>query len=594
MSLLTNLIAWWTLNESSGNRADSTGNGYTMVPTGTVTGASGFGNVGNVTTFGGSGCYLSAPQQLVTAAPFSVAGWVYHSGGATYCFIQGTSSYSPLISLSPGGYIKVLVNGVVANTNTSVGLTTWHHVAVTYDGTTLLVYLDGTQIYSAASTASFTGGGTYLNGPGGSSYGSMVAWGVWGRVLSATEVSALYNGGNGIQYPFLSTGRAQVIVTASGYNPIVAAYGVAQILTSASGTNPAVCGSGSARVSVTAGGTNPIVRTCGIAATTGMALAQARTVDNGLIWAADGHNGYVWSIDRFGNFTPYGVGLITSAAATCPASDGTVWVGDSVGHLFNITPRSGRITSYYYDSFEMDTICIGPDGNPWFTTKGGCILGLVNGVFQLIINVVGTTSICLGRDGNLWSIGLSSYYYVTQVPSGSYSSTNMGDPLYACCADHAGNIWFLGSINGVFYLIKLQNGVLVTAYDIAPGSYVAVDSICCDPNGNVVTVLGDSIFRVSPSGSLTSTTLSVPGGGTISSFCIDNEGNVWIAINVSSPSYVAYLLKVPQLGEVATYSLANAQLMGLTAGFQWPLRKVKAGLCGLAGLSGFGGLVVPR
>jgi hypothetical protein len=47
-TLATGLLAYWTMNEASGNRADSTGNGNTLVQTGTVGTATGFGNVGNV------------------------------------------------------------------------------------------------------------------------------------------------------------------------------------------------------------------------------------------------------------------------------------------------------------------------------------------------------------------------------------------------------------------------------------------------------------------------------------------------------------------------------------------------------------------
>jgi hypothetical protein len=92
----------------------------------------------------------------------------------------------------------------------------WHHVVVNYDGTNSNFYLDGTLVNNVTAGGTIgTGSGTIGLGSaasGGSIWGGGVGGvyntramdevGIWSRALTGAEVTSLYNGGSGFQYPF--------------------------------------------------------------------------------------------------------------------------------------------------------------------------------------------------------------------------------------------------------------------------------------------------------------------------------------------------------------------------------------------------------
>ena len=210
-TLLSGLLAWWTLNEQSGNRADSSGNGKTMLQTGSITGAAGFGSMGNVSVWDGNNAnYLATGTALFTSGSWTIAGWVLtNSLTAHNFFAQGPSGSAAKqrIFFGVGAHLSVIVDGV----NTDAGAATistgvWYHVAVTYDTVTVNGYLNGsgTPELSHARTADYTGVNDCRLGINTSTVqplnGQEVGVGVWNRVLTSTEISNLYNGGNGVQY----------------------------------------------------------------------------------------------------------------------------------------------------------------------------------------------------------------------------------------------------------------------------------------------------------------------------------------------------------------------------------------------------------
>lgn len=211
-SLQYGLLAWWTLNEASGNRADSTGRGNTMVQTGSITGAAGFGNVGNVSVWSGSNSNFLSCGSLLTTSPWSIALWFNRSIGLTdrplFTSIDGNDGINlQAFRVTNNGHIACSIDGgtEVVGGPDSVGIGSWGHAAFTYDGTTVIGYLNAVQQLSAAKVADYTDVDQTLLGTDadGTAYGGdMVAAGVWNRVLSTTEISSLYNGGNGVQYPF--------------------------------------------------------------------------------------------------------------------------------------------------------------------------------------------------------------------------------------------------------------------------------------------------------------------------------------------------------------------------------------------------------
>lgn len=230
MALTDNILAYWKMDESSGNPADSV-NSYTLTNNGSVSFSS--GKINNGANFGTSNSskYFSYGSGILGAdKTFSYSGWFKLTasigGGSKYhIFVDSYTGGAPTTKRAiwyyyDGGDTRSLyfqVSNGYSNehvyyaykVNLSVGA--WHHVALTYNQSTnvLTAYFDGSSVGSDNAARSGTGSvGSRLN---------MGAWtysgdyanimtdevGIWTRVLTSTEVSSLYNGGSGLQYPFI-------------------------------------------------------------------------------------------------------------------------------------------------------------------------------------------------------------------------------------------------------------------------------------------------------------------------------------------------------------------------------------------------------
>jgi hypothetical protein len=96
----------------------------------------------------------------------------------------------------------------MANTGVTLQAGQWYHVVCTWNGTSVVTYLNGTETLSATESTPVTfnnydfalGKNLHTNTAGFA--GTIDEVGVWGRVLSAGEVTALYNSGAGVSYPF--------------------------------------------------------------------------------------------------------------------------------------------------------------------------------------------------------------------------------------------------------------------------------------------------------------------------------------------------------------------------------------------------------
>jgi large repetitive protein len=225
LGLQTSCTAFWEFEDTSW--ADATGNGTTLTAVDTPTSVS--GNVGNAASLGNSLHALTAASNtniLAAAGSFSVAVWVnlpsaigtsliFNKRLGTFgndewgfgtifstsnrwafsCFNTSSSAFNALGTSGSGDF--------------STG---WHHLVGTYDGGTkaLSLYLDGAA----------TGSGATLTGTAGSSASATLNFGrigagavtsqnpllvdqagFWkGRILSAGDVTALYNGGSGLSW----------------------------------------------------------------------------------------------------------------------------------------------------------------------------------------------------------------------------------------------------------------------------------------------------------------------------------------------------------------------------------------------------------
>ena len=222
MALTTNLVAYYKLDESSGNPADATGNGYTLTNINTATFSAGLINNGIDCGNDGTTRGASISNNLGTTAngAKSISFWVKMNSEPSSQFnyiVQlnhTTTSTSFSIDYDDSGGTKHIrlekycsgnSDDVQVTYNVTLGTSTWHHIVGTTDGTTLTLYLDGVSV-NTGSDFTASGSGSYTDvfqiGNSNTSHFKVDEVGVWNRALSSTEVSQLYNSGAGLQYPF--------------------------------------------------------------------------------------------------------------------------------------------------------------------------------------------------------------------------------------------------------------------------------------------------------------------------------------------------------------------------------------------------------
>lgn len=253
MSLSTGLIAYWRLEEESGTRADSVGSntlsdGNTVLYTTGVQGncadfeatASEYLYIADNadTSFGNEDFSISCWMRFeALPAPNGTYGIVckYDNGATVY-------EYSLMYRETAGQYFRWYVGAdntftvyATINDNNQASTGQWYHIVVYHDAgndQTGLIINNGTP-----STASYSGGchddaaaftlGAWSD-PASYHDGEIDEVGVWGKVLSAAEITLLYNGGDGLSYPFTFENLAGAVafsgaVTKKGARPLTGA-----------------------------------------------------------------------------------------------------------------------------------------------------------------------------------------------------------------------------------------------------------------------------------------------------------------------------------------------------------------------------------
>lgn len=138
---------------------------------------------------------LPASLQLVSA--LTVECWIRPSGVGTNSTMIGLS-IQYMLQLTPTFQLRGVLNKGGAQAFTSAGSVSpyqWNHVAMTWDGTTAYLYINGIRdANSLAVAANLDNVGTVFNlfgSVGGSTYGGEAR--VWNRALTADEIFYKYN-----------------------------------------------------------------------------------------------------------------------------------------------------------------------------------------------------------------------------------------------------------------------------------------------------------------------------------------------------------------------------------------------------------------
>lgn len=128
-----------TFTDSSSNAVSVTANGNAQISTA----QSKFGGASGL--FDGNGDYLTATVNTFNTRTdkFTIESWVYLTSRTGFSLISGTNFY--LVEVGGSVYLGDAIMNNVTFASTELPLTTWFHIAVSFDQTTYRVFVDGVE-----------------------------------------------------------------------------------------------------------------------------------------------------------------------------------------------------------------------------------------------------------------------------------------------------------------------------------------------------------------------------------------------------------------------------------------------------------------
>jgi hypothetical protein len=200
--LPTGMVAWWP---GGNNAIDATGAHNGTVQNGATFAA---GRVGQAFSLDGVNDYVSVPHHATFnfSNAMTIEGWVKPTNGVNrYIITKGEDSFF----LAVGGHgvagnqLSFNLNNVSAGwlygTSNLVTGGQWHHVAATYDGATIRLYVDGNLESSFARSGIISTGpsAVTIGARSGANYfaGLVDELAVYDHELNALQIKAIYNAG---------------------------------------------------------------------------------------------------------------------------------------------------------------------------------------------------------------------------------------------------------------------------------------------------------------------------------------------------------------------------------------------------------------
>ncbi len=259
---ITNPLAYYKLDEISGNATDSVGS---LTATNTnVTYST--GKINNGANFNGTSSKLNISNTGIsptTAMSFSC--WIncssYTSRQSIFVKSDGAtnsgSSFVYEVGNTSGKTTATLFIGATNITLTSTATLTsgvWTHLAFTYDNSNLKIYINGTL------DSTVSGSGTINNTTNDTTFGAYSSlgslWlngsldeiGIWNTSLTALEINKIYNAGRGNSYPFIDNKKTSLIsyykLDGNSTDSVSSANGTDTSITYSAGNGKIVQGAG--------------------------------------------------------------------------------------------------------------------------------------------------------------------------------------------------------------------------------------------------------------------------------------------------------------------------------------------------------------
>lgn len=203
-----NIVAWWRMDETSGNRADSSGNSNTLTDVNTVGYTA--GKIGNCASFASASSeYFTMGSAPTTGTgDFSICAWVKtNSSGVRRGIVSwGTSGPTDpykgiFFYIGTDNKLHADVTGVAGPTSTNtINSDNWVHVALVHtdSGDTGQLYINGSTNGSSATMQPNIVSGTVNRV--GISYNAAATWEgeideliIWNSALTSAEVDNVYD-----------------------------------------------------------------------------------------------------------------------------------------------------------------------------------------------------------------------------------------------------------------------------------------------------------------------------------------------------------------------------------------------------------------
>lgn len=219
MALTDNITGYWKLDGNS-NDSVASANG---VDTG-ITYSAANGKIIQGAGFNGTTSRINLGTGLAVTGGLSISVWLKSTtltaNGMVFSKSNNVSATTDSYYLFAGRVSdsSMRINCFTGDGTTNrfyedpatVSITNWTHIVMTYDLTNFRTYVNGAlsatsgslTLSSINTAASRAGIGAYGETPSLFFNGAIDEPGLWSRALTAAEITTLYNGGAGLQYPF--------------------------------------------------------------------------------------------------------------------------------------------------------------------------------------------------------------------------------------------------------------------------------------------------------------------------------------------------------------------------------------------------------
>jgi streptogramin lyase len=282
----------------------------------------------------------------------------------------------------------------------------------------------------------------------------------------------------------------------------------------------------------------------------------------------------------------------------CLGPDGNIW--------FTVANRVGRLTpAGAITTFELPTanarpgdIVTGPDGNLWFLEETAPAVGRISPAGSITEYPVpaadaGPRTIVVGPDGaiwfsdflrdSIWRMTLSGNF--TEYPASGASTSGLS-------VGSDGNLWFTTIFGFPKWIGRMTPSGGVTLFPRPPSTSFGL-GCALGPDGNIWYGTARAFGRVTPAGAITEFPLAGDRGHVTTDVAVGPDGNLWMPVDetwlcipspCTPPPGRDAILRVSVAGVQTRYELAAELQIGDGA-------KIAAGPAGSVWFTALGGLV---